>query len=273
MSSRRIYLPRVRHFATAMMNLAKVVLGLMTRISRSFWLPMMLPSGLTVPGAAGKTGSWATKAGITRRRAARFVSSTLRLQRDMESWSSAIHPIRRVPNEIWREIFHRCCDGQPDCARHHTSLDPSLIPWTIIRVCSLWRNVAISLPALWSSITIQIPMDMDLESTVATRWASLLGNQLTCQSRAIAGHDPQQIGNSTKPRAYRALARYSPSLEDVVIACSIRDHAPFIRRVERILGSFRGTTGGILDRTNLLRIINDIRSHTSVGKPGGYSVF
>ncbi|KAJ7588117.1 hypothetical protein C8J56DRAFT_65754 [Mycena floridula] len=125
------------------------------------------------------------------------------LQRDMESWSSAMHPIRRVPNEIWGEIFRHC--AHPNRFHNQTGLDPSLFPWTITRVCSLWRNVAISLPALWSSITIHIPRDMDLESTVATRWASLLGNQLTWTK-----FEPLLVtidSESEIPRNHRLIAR------------------------------------------------------------------
>ncbi|KAJ7588099.1 hypothetical protein C8J56DRAFT_860794 [Mycena floridula] len=98
------------------------------------------------------------------------------LQRDMDSWRSAIHPIRRIPNEILSEIFLHCRDDYLDTVPN--SIDSSKCPWTISRVSRRWRNVAIGLASLWSFIRIEIPEGFDFASARAKRWPLLLEQQL-----------------------------------------------------------------------------------------------
>ncbi|KAF9534041.1 hypothetical protein CPB83DRAFT_845002 [Crepidotus variabilis] len=61
-------------------------------------------------------------------------------------------PIRQVPEDILREIFVRCLP-QDHSAPMHSTYTPILL----LRICSKWREIAISTPQLWASIHIPIP--------------------------------------------------------------------------------------------------------------------
>ncbi|KAH7912621.1 hypothetical protein BJ138DRAFT_1060682 [Hygrophoropsis aurantiaca] len=53
-----------------------------------------------------------------------------------------ISPIRRLPNELLRQIFMFNFEEHPCCA------------WILAAVCSLWRRLALSVPKLWSKIRL-----------------------------------------------------------------------------------------------------------------------
>ncbi|KAF8901101.1 hypothetical protein CPB85DRAFT_1228015, partial [Mucidula mucida] len=63
---------------------------------------------------------------------------------------SLIHPIRSLPNEILHEIFTYCVPRDADFIPVTVdSLDPRFAPWTLARVCHIWRELVISSPLLW----------------------------------------------------------------------------------------------------------------------------
>ncbi|KAJ7157392.1 hypothetical protein C8R46DRAFT_860111, partial [Mycena filopes] len=57
-----------------------------------------------------------------------------------------LSPVRRVPPELLCEIFSLTVQNDGDA--------PKQPPWYLGQVCGLWRHSALSLPSLWSSITI-----------------------------------------------------------------------------------------------------------------------
>ncbi|KAL0568736.1 hypothetical protein V5O48_013245 [Marasmius crinis-equi] len=61
-------------------------------------------------------------------------------------------PMRRMPNDILREIFVRCLPIDALPAR-----DLLEAPLLLTTICRLWREVAITTPTLWNSIDIQLP--------------------------------------------------------------------------------------------------------------------
>ncbi len=70
--------------------------------------------------------------------------------------TTLLHPIRALSNEIFYEIFSWCVSDWQDIMTApqgpEDSLDPRCPPWTFTRVSRRWRDVALSLPRLWSSI-------------------------------------------------------------------------------------------------------------------------
>ncbi|KAK0214318.1 hypothetical protein IW262DRAFT_1466022 [Armillaria fumosa] len=67
-----------------------------------------------------------------------------------------LQPIRALSNEIFYEIFSWCVFDWQDIATEpqgpKDSLDPRCPPWTFTRVSRRWRDVAFSLPRLWSTV-------------------------------------------------------------------------------------------------------------------------
>lgn len=58
----------------------------------------------------------------------------------------------RVPPKILRDIFARCCEPLiqvPPCHFRRST------PWTLLQVCSRWRQVAFGEPRLWNAINFE----------------------------------------------------------------------------------------------------------------------
>ncbi|KAF4613159.1 hypothetical protein D9613_011109 [Agrocybe pediades] len=72
-------------------------------------------------------------------------------QRSIHQYRTILSPARRVPDDIWHEIFYRCLPAHRDSAMH-----PADAPLLLTRVCSNWRRVALSSPRLWSSVYIPL---------------------------------------------------------------------------------------------------------------------
>ncbi|KAJ7069484.1 hypothetical protein C8F01DRAFT_1112897 [Mycena amicta] len=60
-----------------------------------------------------------------------------------------ISPMRRVPEDILREIFEYCMSTGP-----FALVDATRAPLLLTRICRHWRQIAHSMPTLWSSIHI-----------------------------------------------------------------------------------------------------------------------
>ncbi|KAK0209239.1 hypothetical protein DFS33DRAFT_519280 [Desarmillaria ectypa] len=65
-----------------------------------------------------------------------------------------IHPIRRLPFEIIGEILLHTLSGPDDCNDYPAVHDHHRGPWAYSRVCQRWRAVALSLPRLWSELSV-----------------------------------------------------------------------------------------------------------------------
>ncbi|KAF9018939.1 hypothetical protein BDZ89DRAFT_1209560, partial [Hymenopellis radicata] len=71
-----------------------------------------------------------------------------------------VHPIRAMPSELLLDIFTFCI---PCWFSSHNldsektdSLDPRQPPWTLTRVCRLWRQLAIGCPLLWAYLELNV---------------------------------------------------------------------------------------------------------------------
>ncbi|KAJ7724997.1 hypothetical protein DFH07DRAFT_854419 [Mycena maculata] len=69
------------------------------------------------------------------------------------------YPILNLPLEIASEIFHHCRD--PSEVAH-----PSKTPLLLLRVCREWRQIALSLPRLWTSFACDIGSMPDFHSSL-----------------------------------------------------------------------------------------------------------
>ncbi|KAF9525522.1 hypothetical protein CPB83DRAFT_859404 [Crepidotus variabilis] len=76
------------------------------------------------------------------------------LVNSIEGYKELISLPRRgqVPDDIFREIFLLCLPTEHDALMHQWET-----PMVFTQVCASWRNIALSTPALWSSIHIPVP--------------------------------------------------------------------------------------------------------------------
>ncbi|KIK54983.1 hypothetical protein GYMLUDRAFT_106902, partial [Collybiopsis luxurians FD-317 M1] len=65
----------------------------------------------------------------------------------------AVAPIRKMPPELLGEVFKSLCCGSTG-TNVVTKKDPYLQTVVLSHVCSRWRTIVQSMPALWSSIII-----------------------------------------------------------------------------------------------------------------------
>ncbi|KII94353.1 hypothetical protein PLICRDRAFT_36606 [Plicaturopsis crispa FD-325 SS-3] len=88
---------------------------------------------------------------------------------DIHTAGSQACPISTLPIEILGEIFHWCQWGQCD----YHSITPPLrhAPLVLCDVCHLWRDVALSLPALWSCVQLtQLPVEDPSGDAFSSGW-------------------------------------------------------------------------------------------------------
>ncbi|KAF7367728.1 hypothetical protein MSAN_00836700 [Mycena sanguinolenta] len=71
------------------------------------------------------------------------------LQTDIDAHKALISPMRRVPEDVLREIFVACLP-----TTHIAVIDIAEAPLLLGRICKRWRVVAYSTPMLWTSIHI-----------------------------------------------------------------------------------------------------------------------
>ncbi|KAF9462685.1 hypothetical protein BDZ94DRAFT_1260505 [Collybia nuda] len=75
-----------------------------------------------------------------------------RLDEFITPHQALLSPIRRIPQEVLQEIFLRCLP-----TNHNSVMSCREAPLLLGRVCSLWRSLSMTMPALWSSIYISVP--------------------------------------------------------------------------------------------------------------------
>ncbi|KAK7472417.1 hypothetical protein VKT23_000531 [Stygiomarasmius scandens] len=79
-------------------------------------------------------------------------------QREMDRYKAVVSPVRRIPVEIWIDIFSfACCDRESRSYGLEISLGGVLTPaLALAQTCSLWRSIAISSSKLWSALSINL---------------------------------------------------------------------------------------------------------------------
>jgi hypothetical protein len=87
-------------------------------------------------------------------------------------------PILRLPPEVTAGIFEACVpeitwskEDRPLCR----SMLNATIPLVIGRVCRAWRDVAWSIPRLWSSLSLQLDGRTALDCVLLEEWISRSG--------------------------------------------------------------------------------------------------
>ena len=74
------------------------------------------------------------------------------IRKSIDSYTTILSPIRRLPTDILREIFYQCL---------HSTRNPIMsaaeAPMLLTQVCSLWRSVALTSPDIWAELHIPHP--------------------------------------------------------------------------------------------------------------------
>ncbi|KAJ7693874.1 hypothetical protein B0H17DRAFT_1277309 [Mycena rosella] len=81
---------------------------------------------------------------------------------------SLVYPVLTLPHEITSEIFVHCLPAKPSWLPNTTEA-----PLLLMHVCSAWRNIAGSTPALWSTFNIALTAGIEpypYFSEVAKAW-------------------------------------------------------------------------------------------------------
>ncbi len=76
----------------------------------------------------------------------------------IESCKTIIRPIRKVPEDIVREIFLTLWDTEKE---GKDSLNKRFAPLVVSQVCRDWRNIALSMSQLWSTITLDFDQHLN----------------------------------------------------------------------------------------------------------------
>ena len=74
------------------------------------------------------------------------------IRHQADKYKTVLHPIRRIPAEVFQTIFLFCADEIRGVTPN--SLDPTSTTWTIPRVLRAWRAIVLSFPRLWANIHI-----------------------------------------------------------------------------------------------------------------------
>uniref|UniRef100_A0A0W0F3Z4 F-box domain-containing protein n=1 Tax=Moniliophthora roreri TaxID=221103 RepID=A0A0W0F3Z4_MONRR len=89
------------------------------------------------------------------------------LQARLDQRRNLLSPMRRIPNEVWANIFEHVCNGthmyRSDSDKYALMVHSNVIrkeiearPLIISHVSSHWRNIIVGLPRLWSSISVNV---------------------------------------------------------------------------------------------------------------------
>ncbi|KAJ7596447.1 hypothetical protein C8J56DRAFT_917437 [Mycena floridula] len=85
------------------------------------------------------------------------------MEESIEQAQSVLAPIRRLPVEVLTAVFEQCMEANPK--DHHESdfpflndlTDPETLQISILSaVCSIWRQIAVATPKLWSQIGVNL---------------------------------------------------------------------------------------------------------------------
>ncbi|KAK7448878.1 hypothetical protein VKT23_013610 [Stygiomarasmius scandens] len=77
-----------------------------------------------------------------------------RITRRIDEYHALISPVRKIPVEIWTEIFSIFLEDS--CNLHITYYKISLPTLRLSHVCGFWRTIVMSTPKLWSNLDVNI---------------------------------------------------------------------------------------------------------------------
>ncbi|KAJ6466132.1 hypothetical protein C8R47DRAFT_41322 [Mycena vitilis] len=118
----------------------------------------------------------------------------------------ALAPIRRVPTEILREIFHSYADLLGDS---HECVDVKDGIWLMSHICSYWRVVALSTPELWSSCNFTCEKRCKDAAALAGAWLRYAGTRPLAVRFHCKDASPEHRGKGHCRRVMAVLAARS----------------------------------------------------------------
>ncbi|KAJ7502561.1 hypothetical protein B0H11DRAFT_1989128 [Mycena galericulata] len=111
-----------------------------------------------------------------------------KMKQYIDSHKALISHPRRLPADIVREIFTACLP-----ADRNAVLSAQEAPLILCRICSAWRNIALTTPTLWASLHIPIDFILAEEGVrmpAVAQWLQLSGACPVSLSVGTVGEDP-----------------------------------------------------------------------------------
>ncbi len=113
----------------------------------------------------------------------------------LQTVKAIAHPIRSIPSEILSMIFAQCVGAHLSESRYKKdSLSTECAPWYLSYVCQRWRNLVLSSPSLWSSLSFSFPLYKDKPHRQVLYLATLhleRSSRLPLSVELIADETPQ----------------------------------------------------------------------------------
>lgn len=131
------------------------------------------------------------------------------VQHQVQRHAAALAPIRRLPDDVLREIMS-ALPHEFNSFYHLTTMDVRAGMWPVAQVSRHWRTIAVSTPALWSIVQV-CPLGRD--NTFPPQSAEILEEQL---SRA-AGVTLSVTFRAGSERLHSLVQDDSPSVHDRLI--------------------------------------------------------
>lgn len=163
-----------------------------------------------------------------------------RLLESLTQYQALASPIRRLPTEILSSIFTTIPRDQP--------FDMSNSPMLLTRICSRWRDVAISTPRMWNYIDFYVDEQLNTKPFTITMWKVWLSRSGSCPLHIKVSFQPPK----TSHFPYRPIV-------DMLASCSRRWRQIFFR-IPFSLGHFSAVKGSI----PILKVFTVLLTSTSV---------
>jgi hypothetical protein len=128
-----------------------------------------------------------------------------------EAHRQLLSPSRRIPPEIWSEVFVHCLP-----AGKFVEINVQEAPMLLAQVSSLWRSIVLSTPRLWNSISVGGCNGVVLTSktTLISTWLGRSGNlPLSIEIIEMALPDPQREENFMN-----AFIPFTPQIKNLTMS-------------------------------------------------------
>ncbi|KAK0229254.1 hypothetical protein EDD85DRAFT_140871 [Armillaria nabsnona] len=155
----------------------------------------------------------------------------------VDAYSTVLSPARRVPLEVWTEIFLHLKDMLP---REHYLRGLQHYPWVLSYVCRTWRTVALSCGAIWQDINVidgvRCKNPLALLDTILKRCGHYVDFQLFFHRSPLYPRPENCI--ATPKSLFSVLTKYSNQWRDVTLHFT-EDSAGLLTQVYGRLRSLR----------------------------------
>ncbi|KAK0229252.1 hypothetical protein EDD85DRAFT_140824 [Armillaria nabsnona] len=134
----------------------------------------------------------------------------------VDAYSTVLSPVRRVPPEIWTQIFLHLKDMSPS---EHYLGGLKHYPWILSYVCMTWRAVALSCGEIWQDIHVldgaKCKDPLALLDTILNRCGHYIDFRLFF--RRNPSHPLPELDIDTPKSLFSLLARHSNQWRDVAL--------------------------------------------------------